>query len=146
MRGSFRRMDATTQREIAAKGGRTAHAKGTAHQWTSAEARAAGRKGGMASHRRSTLRCLDCGSLRVVKERPPKPVPPERLVSIVSTLSCATPRSVYWYQLTGWAVDAVRGMPMFCCESEAEVKSMCSEHGFMYAGLITRTQRRRGER
>jgi general stress protein YciG len=39
-------MDANRQREIASKGGRAAHAKGTAHEWTSDEARVAGRKGG----------------------------------------------------------------------------------------------------
>ena len=37
------------QREIASKGGRAAHLKGTAHEWTSEEARAAGRKGGQIS-------------------------------------------------------------------------------------------------
>ena len=37
------------QREIASKGGRAAHAKGTAHEWSSVEARDAGRKGGMVS-------------------------------------------------------------------------------------------------
>jgi general stress protein YciG len=45
-------MDRQKQREIASKGGKAAHAKGTAHEWTSEEAREAGRKGGMASHRR----------------------------------------------------------------------------------------------
>ena len=45
-------MDRTKQREIASKGGKAAHQKGTAHEWTSEEAREAGRKGGMASHRR----------------------------------------------------------------------------------------------
>jgi general stress protein YciG len=35
------------RREIASKAGKAAHAKGTAHQWTSEEARAAGRKGGL---------------------------------------------------------------------------------------------------
>jgi len=44
-------MDRNKQREIASKGGRAAHQKGTAHEWTSEEAREAGRKGGMASHR-----------------------------------------------------------------------------------------------
>lgn len=39
-------------REIARKGGLAAHQKGTAHEWTSAEASAAGRKGGMATQRR----------------------------------------------------------------------------------------------
>jgi general stress protein YciG len=45
-------MDRLKQREIASKGGKAAHQKGTAHEWTSDEAREAGRKGGMASHRR----------------------------------------------------------------------------------------------
>jgi general stress protein YciG len=45
-------MDRSKQREIASKGGKAAHQKGTAHEWTSEEAREAGRKGGMASHRR----------------------------------------------------------------------------------------------
>jgi general stress protein YciG len=44
-------MDPTKQREIASKGGRAAHAKGTAHQFTSDEAREAGRKGGQAVSR-----------------------------------------------------------------------------------------------
>ena len=39
-------MDVSRQREIASKGGRAAHQKGTAHEWTSDEARVAGRKGG----------------------------------------------------------------------------------------------------
>jgi general stress protein YciG len=45
-------MDPAKQREIASKGGKAAHQKGTAHEWTSEEARDAGRKGGIASHRR----------------------------------------------------------------------------------------------
>lgn len=48
----FASMDPAKQREIASKGGKAAHQKGTAHEWTSEEAREAGRKGGMASHRR----------------------------------------------------------------------------------------------
>jgi general stress protein YciG len=39
-------MDRARQREIASKGGRAAHQKGTAHEWTAEEARIAGRKGG----------------------------------------------------------------------------------------------------
>ena len=42
----FASMDANRQKEIASKGGRAAHAKGTAHEWSSDEARVAGRKGG----------------------------------------------------------------------------------------------------
>ena len=48
----FASMDRSKQREIASKGGKAAHQKGTAHEWTSEEAREAGRKGGMASHAR----------------------------------------------------------------------------------------------
>ena len=48
-------MDRAKQREIASKGGKAAHQKGTAHEWTSDEAREAGRKGGMASHRRRRM-------------------------------------------------------------------------------------------
>lgn len=42
----FASMNQDRQREIARKGGRAAHAKGTAHEFTSDEARAAGQKGG----------------------------------------------------------------------------------------------------
>jgi len=45
-------MERAKQREIASKGGKAAHQKGTAHEWTSEEARDAGRKGGIASHQR----------------------------------------------------------------------------------------------
>ena len=47
----FASMDQGKQKEIASKGGRAAHAKGTAHEFDSNEARAAGRKGGMAVSR-----------------------------------------------------------------------------------------------
>src|SRR5438552_9459214 len=42
----FASMDSHRQREIARKGGRAAHEKGKAHEFTPDEARAAGRKGG----------------------------------------------------------------------------------------------------
>jgi len=45
----FAAMDEEKQREIASKGGKAAHAKGTAHEFSSEEAREAGRKGGQAS-------------------------------------------------------------------------------------------------
>lgn len=45
-RRGFASMDPAKQREIASKGGRAAHQKGTAHEWSSDEARQAGRKGG----------------------------------------------------------------------------------------------------
>lgn len=39
-------MDPDKQREIASKGGKAAHAKGVAHEFTPEEARVAGSKGG----------------------------------------------------------------------------------------------------
>jgi uncharacterized protein len=48
-RRGFASMSPEKQREIASKGGRAAHEKGTAHEWTSEEARSAGRKGGQVS-------------------------------------------------------------------------------------------------
>ena len=48
-RRGFASMSPEKQREIASKGGRAAHLKGTAHEWTSEEARLAGRKGGQIS-------------------------------------------------------------------------------------------------
>jgi len=42
----FASMDGNRQREIASKGGKAAHEKGVAHEWTPDEAREAGRKGG----------------------------------------------------------------------------------------------------
>jgi len=44
----FASMDDEKQREIAIKGGKAAHEKGTAHEFTPEEAREAGRKGGEA--------------------------------------------------------------------------------------------------
>jgi len=48
----FASMSTEKEREIASKGGKAAHAQGTAHKWTSEEAQAAGRKGGSISRRR----------------------------------------------------------------------------------------------
>jgi uncharacterized protein len=48
----FASMDKSKQREIASKGGKVAHQKGVAHEWTREEAREAGRKGGRASRAR----------------------------------------------------------------------------------------------
>jgi len=52
----FAVMNRAVQREIASRGGKAAHEKGTAHQWTSEEARAAGRKGGAAKRRQAEER------------------------------------------------------------------------------------------
>jgi uncharacterized protein len=42
----FASMDSDKQKAIASKGGQAAHARGTAHEFSSQEAREAGRKGG----------------------------------------------------------------------------------------------------
>jgi general stress protein YciG len=49
----FASMDRNKQRQIASQGGRAAHKKGSAHEWTREEAQAAGRKGGLAGHRKT---------------------------------------------------------------------------------------------
>jgi len=51
-RRGFAAMDPQRRRTIASNGGRTAQEKGTAHQFTSAEAKEAGRKGGIARSER----------------------------------------------------------------------------------------------
>ena len=51
----FASMDRNKQREIASLGGKAAHKKGSAHEWTREEAQAAGRKGGLAGHRKNKV-------------------------------------------------------------------------------------------
>ena len=60
----FASMDPQRQREIASEGGRAAHEKGTAHEFTSEEAREAGRKGGQArsANRRAAMAAQNGGS------------------------------------------------------------------------------------
>jgi hypothetical protein len=57
-------MSPEKQREIASKGGRAAHEKGTAHEWSAEEARNAGRKGGQVSRG---------GRGRLIVSDPPSP-------------------------------------------------------------------------
>lgn len=49
-RSSFGNLTPEQRRAISSAGGRAAHAKGRAHQWTKEEASAAGSKGGKAVH------------------------------------------------------------------------------------------------
>src|SRR5687767_12452000 len=65
-RRGFASMSPEKQREIASKGGRAAHQKGTAHEWTSEEARSAGRKGGQISRG---------GRGRLIEPSSPMPAP-----------------------------------------------------------------------
>jgi general stress protein YciG len=58
-RRGFASMSPEKQRAIASKGGRAAHQKGTAHEWTPEEAKAAGRLGGMRSKKRNAARYGD---------------------------------------------------------------------------------------
>jgi general stress protein YciG len=61
----FASMDPQRQREIASEGGRAAHERGTAHEFTSEEAREAGRKGGQAraENRSARQRASNSGSM-----------------------------------------------------------------------------------
>ena len=52
-RRGFAAMDPEQRRQVASKGGRAAHQRGTAHEFTSEEAREAGRKGGRRGYTRS---------------------------------------------------------------------------------------------
>jgi general stress protein YciG len=45
----FSMLNPEDRKAIARRGGKAAHAKGTAHEWTAEEAKEAGRKGGHAS-------------------------------------------------------------------------------------------------
>jgi hypothetical protein len=54
VRHGFASMSPERRRQVAALGGRTAHAKGTGHRFTHDEAVAAGSKGGRATHERGT--------------------------------------------------------------------------------------------
>lgn len=60
----FASMDGARQREIASQGGKAAHEKGTAHEFDSEEARAAGRKGGKAAHEKGTAHEFDSEEAR----------------------------------------------------------------------------------
>lgn len=67
----FAAMDEARQREIASKGGKAAHEKGTAHEFTKDEARAAGKKGGEAvsQNRRHMAEIGRKGGERVSQDR-----------------------------------------------------------------------------
>lgn len=61
----FASMSPARQRKIASQGGKVAHQQGVAHEWTKEEAREAGRKGGIASHRNRRARratTIDAGT------------------------------------------------------------------------------------
>ena len=61
-------MNNEKQREIASRGGKAAHVKGTAHEWNHEEAMAAGRKGGERRGSRNQLSALEVSSIRDGRE------------------------------------------------------------------------------
>jgi general stress protein YciG len=72
----FAAMDRSKVSEIASKGGKAAHAAGTAHQFSSDEARNAGKKGGVAPHVRRGR-----GPRQAAASSPPVAEPKERAQS-----------------------------------------------------------------
>lgn len=68
----FASMDPAQQKALASKGGKAAHEKGTAHEWTVDEARAAGRKGGLKAaqikHKKRMLQHLEQEAQRAKTE------------------------------------------------------------------------------
>lgn len=56
-------MSSDRVRVICRLGGKAAHEKGTAHEWTPEEAKAAGRKGGMTTQQRKRAHIAELGSM-----------------------------------------------------------------------------------
>jgi uncharacterized protein len=65
----FASMDPQRQREIASEGGRAAHRQGVAHEWSSEEAREAGRKGGQNSRGGGRSRRTESNNMSNESER-----------------------------------------------------------------------------
>ena len=87
-RRGFASMDPARQREIASRGGRAAHEKGTAHEWSANEAREAGRKGGVTvSQDRGHMAAIgrEGGESRSAAARQSRQRTPEREVSLSVT-------------------------------------------------------------
>lgn len=62
-------MDRSKQREIASRGGKAAHRKGTAHEFTKEEARLAGSKGGRVAHERGVAHEFNSTEARYAASR-----------------------------------------------------------------------------
>ena len=77
-RRGFASMSPEKQREIASKGGRAAHEKGTAHEWTADEARSAGRRGGQVSRGGRGRLVPSNGASMVSPQTPETPAKSER--------------------------------------------------------------------
>lgn len=74
----FASMDPEKHRRIASEGGKAAHRKGRAHEWTPEEARIAGRKGGsVAGRAKDKARVAANPGAQSFYEDPPAPVEPK---------------------------------------------------------------------
>jgi general stress protein YciG len=87
----FAAMNAQKQREIASKGGRAAHQKGTAHEFSSQEASAAGRKGGL-SVSQNRAHMSEIGRQGGRARSRAQAMPGAKQGSVGSTAECATQR------------------------------------------------------
>lgn len=72
----FAALDPVARREIAGRGGKAAHRKGTAHEFTTEEARIAGRKGGEAAQARGTAHRFTSVEAREAARKRRRNVPP----------------------------------------------------------------------
>jgi general stress protein YciG len=78
----FAAMDQAKRRAIASKGGRAAHAKGTAHRFTPEEARVAGRKGGQAAHARGSAQQFVADEPRAQQTNSPPAAPASEIIGV----------------------------------------------------------------
>jgi general stress protein YciG len=74
----FAAMDRKLVSEIARKGGRAAHSAGTAHEFTTDEARNAGRKGGLATHAKRHPQATPAITTAVEETKSPPPDRPSQ--------------------------------------------------------------------
>lgn len=65
----FAAMSDDRRREVASLGGKTAHQNGTAHRFTSNEAKRAGRKGGKIAHEKGTAHEFTSDEARIAGQR-----------------------------------------------------------------------------
>jgi uncharacterized protein len=93
-------MNEEKQRAIASMGGRAAHAQGRAHEFTEAEARAAGRKGGQAVRDKygpdfyAEIGRAGGGARRKRRQRSTEPEPPAQATPAARPMAKSVAREV----------------------------------------------------
>lgn len=148
-RRGFASMDPAKQREIASKGGRAAHEKGTAHEWSSDEARNAGRKGGeVVSRDRSHMAAIgrEGGEARGRKARERKSVPMAAGTSS-TTQSPSTSPSMYRERESSISVSREQpGMAASDAQSSGNIsdRSRTDTRGGASAGLDSSSDQKFG--